>query len=138
MKKLIKQCIFLVSLIGVITPISSFSLQSPNKKRTYQRRHTTVETIPIVKEVSKVSYVEPDLSTAQLAIAGAMAAIIGDVSLHPIDCIKTIQQSDFGLGMNIFETSEYILDNFGIWGFFNGLAPYVTGDCLGSAFKFSS
>lgn len=137
-KKSMKQNIFIVSLIGLITPIHSFSSKSPNQKSAFLKRQNPVKTIPIVEEVSEVPYVQPDLSTTQLAIAGALAAIVGDVSLHPIDCIKTIQQSDIGLGMNLFDTSEYIFDNFGIWGFFNGLAPYVTGDCFGSAFKLSS
>lgn len=57
--------------------------------------------------------------------------------MHPIDCVKTIQQSDLGMDWSILQTSTYIYETFGIAGFFHGFVTYAMADAVGGAIKFS-
>ena len=43
-----------------------------------------------------------------LALAGAIATMIGDFAMHPIDCIKTLQQSNSGAGLSMLGASKTI------------------------------
>lgn len=74
----------------------------------------------------------------KLALAGGVATMIGDAALHPMDCIKTLQQSDEGLSFSLIEAARYIWSHSGITGFYRGMGTYVITDGLGGAFKFAS
>lgn len=74
----------------------------------------------------------------KLALAGGVATMIGDAALHPMDCIKTIQQSDEGLSFNLVEAARFIWTHSGPAGFYRGMGTYVLTDGLGGALKFSS
>lgn len=78
------------------------------------------------------------LTSSDLAVAGALATIIGDIALHPIDCIKTLQQSNEGIGLSMIGAGTHILADKGIGGFFSGLGCYVVSDGCAGAIKFAT
>lgn len=78
------------------------------------------------------------LSPADLALAGAVATMIGDIALHPIDCIKTLQQSNEGAGLSLLGASKKIMADSGPSGFYSGLGTYVTADGGAGALKFAT
>lgn len=78
------------------------------------------------------------LSPADLALAGAVATMIGDIALHPIDCIKTLQQSNEGAGLSLIGASKKIMADSGPSGFYSGLGAYVTADGGAGALKFAT
>jgi len=99
---------------------------------------------PILRSKAKPLQIQTDqssqslLSTRDLAFSGAFATMIGDIALHPIDCIKTFQQSNNGMGFTMVGATKHILQNHGIGGLFNGLGPYVLSDACAGAIKFAS
>jgi len=78
------------------------------------------------------------LTSIELACAGAFATVIGDLTMHPIDCIKTLQQSTEGRGLSMIGASQKILQKSGPAGFFSGVGTYVVSDGLAGSVKFSS
>lgn len=78
------------------------------------------------------------LSSFELAFAGAVATMIGDISMHPIDCIKTLQQSVEGSGLNMLAASKKIFETGGFGGFYSGLGTYVVSDGLAGSIKFAT
>jgi len=127
----------IIFVISSMPFVSSFSSPSTSKHKDIivKSKATKSNAIPLVP---KNPTAKRELSVGDLALAGALAAIVGDVGLHPIDCIKTVQQSDLAFGMNLLDSSKYIWDNFGFNGFYSGLGPYLVGDSLGSAVKFAA
>ena len=150
------QSLFILILLSLLALTDCFSIP-PSKKRSHRlflsdtverptlpsevrRKKSETAFLPDTENVSKIQSRQPPIATNEstiidLAIAGALAAVVGDVVLHPIDCIKTIQQSDAGFGLNLVDASKYIWNNFGMQGFYSGLAPYLAGDSIGSAVK---
>jgi len=57
--------------------------------------------------------------------------------MHPIDCIKTLQQSTEGRGLSMIGASQKILQKSGPAGFFSGVGTYVVSDGLAGSVKFS-
>ena len=47
-------------------------------------------------------------SLVDMAIAGALATMVGDIAMHPVDCIKTLQQSNAGVGLSMLGASKSI------------------------------
>ncbi len=80
------------------------------------------------------------IASIQLPLAGAIATMVGDVSMHPIGYIKTLQQSNEGLRLNMVAAAKTILwkTKGGLSGFFSGLHVYMVSDGLGGAFKFAT
>lgn len=74
----------------------------------------------------------------KLAVAGGLATVIGDAFMHPIDCIKTLQQSDEGMSLSLGEAARHVMTTSGIPGFYKGLGAYVATDGVGGALKFAS
>lgn len=58
--------------------------------------------------------------------------------MHPVDCIKTLQQSNSGAGLNMLQASSRILSTQGVSGFYKGLGTYVTADGLAGSIKFAT
>jgi len=91
---------------------------------------------------SKSSQQERSLSLTKLAIAGAMSTFVADLAVHPIDCIKTLQQSEeaFSLGIadSIPRAALYLWDTAGLAGFYKGFIFYATMDGLAGACKFGT
>jgi len=78
------------------------------------------------------------LTSIDLALAGALATMIGDASMHPIDCIKTLQQSNEGIGLNMVAAAKRIWKTNGVGGFYSGIATYVISDGMAGAIKFAT
>jgi hypothetical protein len=73
----------------------------------------------------------------QLALAGSFTTFFADISMHPMDCIKTVQQSDSGVGLSLFLAAQYLWTTSGIAGFYHGFLTYAGADAVGGALKFS-
>lgn len=80
---------------------------------------------------------EPTLNAFDLCIAGSVATALGDLSLHPIDTIKTTQQTS-EVVESMFAVAKKIWKTSGLKGFYPGVVPYVAGDGLSGAVKFAS
>lgn len=78
------------------------------------------------------------LTSLDLALAGAVATMIGDASMHPIDCIKTLQQSNEGAGLNMLAATKQIWNGGGLGAFYTGLGTYVISDGLAGSLKFAT
>jgi len=87
-------------------------------------------------EITNVNDIE--LSSGKLALAGAVATAFGVVAMHPIDSIKTLQQSNAGTGLSILAAGKKIVQDGGIGSLYSGLGPYVTSDACAGALKFAS
>jgi len=93
------------------------------------------------KSASKAALVPSDieLSSGKLAAAGAVATAFGVTMMHPIDTIKTLQQSDAGMGMSMVSAGKKIMkDGGGFGALYTGLGPYVTSDAVAGGLKFAS
>mmetsp|Transcript_13121 Transcript_13121/g.19121 ORF Transcript_13121/g.19121 Transcript_13121/m.19121 type:complete len:365 (+) Transcript_13121:165-1259(+) len=91
------------------------------------------------KQAAKVVEPEPKgLSSLQMAGAGAFATAFGVVIVHPVDTIKTLQQSTEGAGLNILAATSKILKDGGIPALYSGLGPYVVSDGCAGALKFAT
>ena len=56
--------------------------------------------------------------------------------MHPVDCIKTLQQSNAGAGLSMLGASKQILSTQGFGGFYAGLGTYVLSDGFAGSIKF--
>jgi solute carrier family 25 S-adenosylmethionine transporter 26 len=75
----------------------------------------------------------------KLALAGSLATIFSDMAVHPVDCIKTLQQSDEGIGLSMLGAAQVIYTQLGgLEGFYRGFLTYVGCDAVGGAIKFST
>lgn len=72
----------------------------------------------------------------QLALAGGLATLFSDGVVHPIDCVKTLQQSSVGMHMTFFEASQSLWETSGLAGFYHGFVTYGLSDATGGAVKF--
>jgi hypothetical protein len=88
--------------------------------------------------VAETSAKAVELPLIQLALAGAVTTFFTDVSMHPIDCVKTLQQTDAGLDSTFVETAQSIYQHMGIAGFYSGFLIYASADAVGGALKFST
>ena len=52
---------------------------------------------------------ERDLSSAEMAAAGAFATAFGVTIMHPVDTIKTLQQSSEGIGLGMVQATNKIM-----------------------------
>jgi solute carrier family 25 S-adenosylmethionine transporter 26 len=75
----------------------------------------------------------------QLALAGTLATFVSDISMHPLDCIKTLQQSEEGTGLTMITAAQVIYTQLGgLAGFTKGFLTWGVCDGLGGALKFST
>jgi solute carrier family 25 S-adenosylmethionine transporter 26 len=74
----------------------------------------------------------------KLAVAGALATLISDVTMHPVDCIKTLQQSEEGMGLSMMAAANVIYTQCNIQGFLRGFLTWGVCDSLGGALKFTT
>jgi hypothetical protein len=79
-----------------------------------------------------------ELSSVELALSGSVATVFGVTVMHPVDTIKTLQQSTEGMGLNMIQAGNKILKDGGIGALYSGLGPYVTSDGCAGALKFAS
>jgi solute carrier family 25 (mitochondrial S-adenosylmethionine transporter), member 26 len=71
----------------------------------------------------------------QMAFAGAVATVLGDAAIHPMDCIKTLQQSDEGYGLSLWEAATFLWKSGGLY---RGLGTYLITDAMAGAVKFGT
>lgn len=95
-------------------------------------RYTTT-TSPLNQQKAKAPYV---LTRKDLATAGVIASMVGVSVMHPVDCIKTLQQSGAGKGLNIFSAAKKIASNFGVGGFYRGIGPALYTESSAAMLKF--
>jgi len=81
--------------------------------------------------------VVPELPLVQLALAGSVASWIADITMHPIDCIKTVQQSDSGIDLTFVGAAELLYRTGGVLAFYQGFFTYACADAVGGALKFA-
>lgn len=78
----------------------------------------------------------------QLAVIGALTTLVADIATHPVDCIKTLQQSDvaweLGLVDDFPKAVEYLWTTCGLPGFFRGFLTYSITDAMAGALKFAT
>lgn len=79
---------------------------------------------------------EQKLSNRALAVAGATATMVGDVIMQPMDCIKTLQMSEQGSGLNIVSAAKHIVREHGFGGFYAGSLVYCLSDGVAGSLKF--
>ena len=73
----------------------------------------------------------------KVALAGGITSIVGNGLMHPVDTIKTIQQSDGGLYLSFIEAGRLLFHQSGIGGFYKGLNIYATCEALAGCIKFA-
>lgn len=73
----------------------------------------------------------------QLALAGSITTIFADGIMHPVDCIKTLQQSNAGASLNLLGAAVYLYQTAGLGAFYQGFLEYGITDSLGGAVKFA-
>eukprot|EP00527_Entomoneis_sp_CCMP2396_P001021 CAMPEP_0198144190 /NCGR_PEP_ID=MMETSP1443-20131203/13980_1 /TAXON_ID=186043 /ORGANISM="Entomoneis sp., Strain CCMP2396" /LENGTH=375 /DNA_ID=CAMNT_0043807543 /DNA_START=121 /DNA_END=1249 /DNA_ORIENTATION=+ len=96
-----------------------------------------LEMIPPLPVPKKSMSRPEELPLIYLALAGSVTTFFADLTMHPVDCIKTLQQSDLGVHMSILEATRYLYEQYGISGFLHGFLTYATSDAVGGCLKFS-
>jgi hypothetical protein len=150
-----------------VSPITAFvssrqftSTRSPNTSRRIQQRQllqlkenladtatppeppfmeelTDAGTVSDFADTTDTAFSIPELPIYQLALAGSFTTFFTDVIMHPMDCIKTVQQSDSGVGLSLFLAAQYLWSTSGVAGFYHGFLTYALSDAVGGALKFS-
>jgi len=108
---------------------------SPFKKHLTTTSAATA-TIDIGIGIDDTTKKTATLPLYQLALAGAIATALGDAVVHPIDCIKTIQQSDEYIGATIPQAITILWNTNN--GFYRGLGTYLCADATAGAIKFAT
>ena len=92
------------------------------------------------KKASQAAAVAPprELSGGEMALAGAAATAFGVTIMHPVDTIKTLQQSSGGAGLNMIGATIKIMKDGGFGAMYSGLGPYVVSDGFAGALKFAT
>ncbi|KAL3924231.1 MAG: hypothetical protein SGARI_006076, partial [Bacillariaceae sp.] len=86
----------------------------------------------------------PSTSTEQqpaiwkLALAGSVATLFSDVLMHPLDSIKTLQQTEEGIGLSMVAAAHFIYHLGGPAAFMKGFLTWGMCDAAGGALKFST
>lgn len=71
-----------------------------------------------------------------IIIAGAVATVAGDVAMHPVDTVKTVQQAS---GMSLGSAIRSIAKRPNpVGAFYEGVVPYAIADGLSGAVKFAT
>lgn len=87
---------------------------------------------------AKVPAQPKELSSGEMAIAGGVATAFGVTVMHPVDTIKTLQQTTEGAGLSMIAASNKILKDGGMNAMYSGLGPYVTSDAFAGGLKFAT
>ena len=98
---------------------------------------TTEPVVNPVAQPTKQLQKSESLALWKLALAGGLPTMVGDVAMHPIDCIKTIQQSDEGMFLSFAESARLLWNELGLAGFYRSVGVYVASDASGGSVKFA-
>mmetsp|Transcript_106896 Transcript_106896/g.300563 ORF Transcript_106896/g.300563 Transcript_106896/m.300563 type:complete len:342 (+) Transcript_106896:1-1026(+) len=77
------------------------------------------------------------LNPFQICLCGALATIVGDFAMHPIDTIKVTQQAA-STALTFIGAIKQIFATSGVLGFYQGVVPYLIGDGSSGAVKFAT
>lgn len=73
---------------------------------------------------------------ADVIVAGAIATVAGDMAMHPVDTVKTVQQAS---GMGLMAAIRSISKGPNpVGAFYEGVIPYCVADGLSGAVKFAA
>jgi solute carrier family 25 S-adenosylmethionine transporter 26 len=109
-------------------------LQKQGRRRQQRQTQTRRTEVP---GTTAARIVEPAIW--KLALAGSLATLVSDVSMHPLDCIKTLQQTEEGMGLSMVAAAHVIWTHLGgPSGFFRGMLTWGVCDAVGGALKFST
>jgi solute carrier family 25 (mitochondrial S-adenosylmethionine transporter), member 26 len=115
------------------------SSQHSSPLRTYMK--STHERIKLTRHyiVSKAEKIVKviELNNFEICICGAVATALGDLSLHPLDTIKTVQQAA-STPISAIKAFHQVITSSGIPGLYSGVVPYLLGDGLSGAVKFAT
>jgi hypothetical protein len=118
--------------------------ESDSSSSSYQ--YTSFTILPLSSATTTASSLQkrvvPRLSEPQiwkLALAGSIATLVSDIAMHPMDCIKTLQQTEEGIGLSMIDAAHTIYHTMGgLTGFTRGFLTWGICDALGGALKFST
>lgn len=91
---LTNQCIVLTSAAANASASSKASVTKASTTKQKQQQKT---------------FQPRELSSGEMAAAGAFATAFGVTLVHPIDTIKTLQQSNEGIGLNMLQATNKIM-----------------------------
>mmetsp|Transcript_29117 Transcript_29117/g.45250 ORF Transcript_29117/g.45250 Transcript_29117/m.45250 type:complete len:368 (+) Transcript_29117:74-1177(+) len=114
------------------TPYYDSSSESSSNSTSFTSITRYEDVTTTVKEKS-APYV---LTRKDLATAGVIASMVGVSVMHPVDCIKTLQQSGAGKGLNILSAAKKIGADFGLGGFYRGIGPALYTESSAAMLKF--
>lgn len=103
-----------------------------------QSNYVTAKAAAASTNATPVTTTKRKLKSAELALCGSIATMVGDTAMQPIDCIKTLQQSNEGVGLNMIQAGKRIFEKQGFKGFYSGLGAYVVSDGGAGAIKFAT
>lgn len=117
--------------IHIIT-ITLFLVLASLVDQTNAKKASKAAAVPVTNTAPR------ELSSTEMAVAGSLATVFGVTIMHPVDTIKTLQQSSEGAGLNMFAATNKIMKDGGVGALYSGLGPYVTSDGCAGAFKFAT
>lgn len=88
----------------------------------------------IIDTVTATTVPPSDFSLAGMAAAGSLATAFADVAMHPLDSVKTLQQSDLGMHMDTVSAFLYLWQSHSLY---FGFLTYASADAFGGAIKFA-
>ena len=144
MPRLVLSLILALSAVTTHHGVSAAAFFRPKPKSSSNAllvRHATILSIKgggKSKDDQATTTTKRPLTALDLAVAGSVSTMIGDIALHPIDCIKTLQQSNEGAGLSLLGASKKIMADSGPGGFYSGLGTYVSADGAAGALKFAT
>lgn len=127
-----------VVYLSAYADASNFGMKRNSLQTSRSTPQTSSKTAFDLPRGGDISPTKRALGSLDLALAGAVATMIGDAMMHPIDCIKTVQQSDEGYGLNMIQVGKQIFQSDGLKGFYSGLGTYVLSDGGAGALKFAA
>jgi hypothetical protein len=77
------------------------------------------------------------LNGIELCLCGAMATVVGDFVMHPVDTIKVFQQAS-PVKISLLEAVNSLWTSGGLKGFYKGVIPYLVADGTSGAIKFAT
>lgn len=121
----------------IITPLLPSSITSTYTDWGQQLQQRKQNKQTQTSTSTTTAMVEPAIW--KLALAGSLATLISDVSMHPLDCIKTLQQTEEGMGLSMVAAATVICTHLGgPSAFFRGMVTWGVCDAIGGALKFST
>ena len=119
---------------------SEFKQKNNKKKRLIDEADVAGELVVAVPsvttiDVESISRTNTHNSILSLALAGALALAIGDGTMYPLDTIKTLQQSDAGYGLSMWQAADMLFDQSGWTGLYGGYFTCAAFDAIGGSLK---